>query len=178
MNACERLHDMRGFAGIEAAQRVCADRLCDRFDRVEMRLRRTLEMDEIRAAVGRIRAPFDEPHRHQLIDDASERNRLHLERLGKVDLTYAIASRQVHERTRLCERQRRPSLTLAERATHQARDVRDKKAEVSRLCGQRPAIRALNPVLVVLLSISGATVNAAHNRRRARQAMAVVVRPN
>ena len=116
------------------------NRLRDRFNRMKMRLRRTFEVYEIRASIGWIGAPLDEPRCFELVDHTCERNRLHLQRLGEVDLPHAIAARQMHERARLRERQG-CVLTLPKRATHQARDVGDKKAEVLGLCGQWRVIR-------------------------------------
>ena len=136
MDARQRVQHLRRAARIEAAQRVLSNRLRDGLDGIEVRLRCALQVHAIRAAIRGIRSPLDEARERELIDDARKRDRLHLERLREHHLPYAVASRQMHERTRLRERQRRSSLPLPECATHQARDVGDEKAEMSGLCGQ------------------------------------------
>jgi hypothetical protein len=49
-------------------------------------------MEKPRAAVGRMRVPFDQSHRLELVDDAAKRDRFDFEKLSESRLEFAIAT--------------------------------------------------------------------------------------
>ena len=53
------------------------------------------EMEKPSAAVGRMRVPFDQPQRLQLVDEAAKRDRFDFDKLGKSRLIDALVLREV-----------------------------------------------------------------------------------
>ena len=133
MDLLQRIDDERCLACVEPAQRIGPYRCRHLLDCRQMRHGRAREMDAVRAPVGRIGTPLDESRARKLVDQARERDRLHLERFGEVDLTHAFTPRDVHERACLRHGQRAALLSLPVRAAHEARDVGDEESEVAGL---------------------------------------------
>jgi len=78
-----------------ASQRLTADNLAELTDLFQLGARGRREMEKPCAAVSRMRVPFDQSHRLELVDDAAKRDRFDFEKLRESLLINALVLREV-----------------------------------------------------------------------------------
>src|SRR5690606_10841533 len=83
----------------------------------------------MRATVARIAATLDDAPDGELVDDPAERDRLHLEPLGEIDLADAGFVGQVDEDARQVVGELAAAQAMPERPAHQAGHVGERKAQ-------------------------------------------------
>ena len=82
---------------VEPGERAAHDVLAERAEGAERRDRLARKEQAMRAAVGRIGAPLDQPRGVELVDQASERDRRDIERSGELALFVAFAALQARQ---------------------------------------------------------------------------------
>src|SRR5690606_14868424 len=83
----------------------------------------------MRATVARIAATLDDAPNGELVDDPAERDRLHLEPVGEIDLADAGFVGQVDENAGLVVGELAAAQPMPERPAHQAGHVGERKAQ-------------------------------------------------
>jgi hypothetical protein len=93
------------------------------------------------ASVGGVRLPLEQSKRFQLVDDAGERNRLDVEKLGEAALIDTLVSGEVSQDLPLRTREARPACVLLESLSQEPRDIVQQEAESRLIIPHRRAVQ-------------------------------------